>query len=55
MASAQYLHGHAGLYDMSPDAHPIIGATPIDGLYLAAGFGGAGFKKVPRSASASLS
>lgn len=47
MARSVYLHGHAGLYDMSPDAHPIIGATPIEGLYIAAGFSGAGFKKGP--------
>jgi sarcosine oxidase subunit beta len=47
MAKATYLHGHAGLYDMTPDAHPIIGPTGIDGLYLAAGFSGAGFKKGP--------
>ena len=47
MANATYLHGHAGLYDMTPDAHPIIGETGIDGLYLAAGFSGAGFKKGP--------
>jgi glycine/D-amino acid oxidase-like deaminating enzyme len=32
---------------MTPDAHPIIGTTPIEGLYLAAGFSGAGFKKGP--------
>ncbi len=47
MKKARYLHGHAGLYDMTPDAHPIIGGTGIDGLYLAAGFSGAGFKKGP--------
>jgi sarcosine oxidase subunit beta len=47
MSKAVYLHGHAGLYDMSPDAHPIIGKTPIEGLYIAAGFSGAGFKKGP--------
>ncbi|MER3438557.1 MAG: hypothetical protein C4346_13765, partial [Chloroflexota bacterium] len=47
MAGATYLHGHAGLYDMTPDAHPIIGSTGVDGLYLAAGFSGAGFKKGP--------
>jgi sarcosine oxidase subunit beta len=47
MKHARYLHGHAGLYDMSPDAHPIIGETGVDGLYLAAGFSGAGFKKAP--------
>jgi sarcosine oxidase subunit beta len=47
MAKAAYLHGHAGLYDMTPDAHPIIGETGVDGLYVAAGFSGAGFKKGP--------
>ena len=47
MKNARYLHGHAGLYDMTPDAHPIIGETGIEGLYLAAGFSGAGFKKAP--------
>jgi sarcosine oxidase subunit beta len=47
MRDAVYLHGHAGLYDMTPDAHPVIGAAGPDGLYLAAGFSGAGFKKGP--------
>jgi sarcosine oxidase subunit beta len=47
MALARYLHGHAALYDMSPDAHPIIGQTGVEGLYVAAGFSGAGFKKAP--------
>jgi sarcosine oxidase, subunit beta len=50
MANAAFLSGHAGLYDMTPDAHPIIGsaghAGPA-GLYLALGFSGAGFKKGP--------
>ena len=47
MKHARYVHGHAGLYDMTPDAHAIIGETGIEGLYLAAGFSGAGFKKAP--------
>jgi sarcosine oxidase subunit beta len=47
MKNARYLHGHAGLYDMTPDAHPFIGAAGVDGLYVAAGFSGAGFKKAP--------
>ena len=47
MARAAYLHGHAGLYDMTPDAHPIVGATGVAGLYVMAGFSGAGFKKGP--------
>ena len=50
MAGAAYLSGHAGLYDMTPDAHPIIGTAGRggpEGLYLAVGFSGAGFKKGP--------
>jgi sarcosine oxidase subunit beta len=47
MRHARYLHGHAGLYDMTPDAHPVIGAAGPQGLYVAAGFSGAGFKKGP--------
>ena len=47
MRHSRYLHGHAGLYDMTPDAHPVIGATGPDGLFVAAGFSGAGFKKGP--------
>ncbi len=47
MAGATYLHGHAGLYDMTPDGHPIIGPAGPDGLYLMLGFNGAGFKKGP--------
>ncbi len=48
MAAATPLYGHAGLYDMTPDAHPIIGPAPgVAGLYLCVGFSGAGFKKGP--------
>lgn len=44
---ASYLHGHAGIYDMSPDGHPIIGNSSLEGLMIVAGFSGAGFKKGP--------
>lgn len=48
MSAATYLYGHAGLYDMTPDAHPILDRAPgLDGLYLMLGFSGAGFKKGP--------
>jgi sarcosine oxidase, subunit beta len=48
MRAAGFLHGYSGLYDMTPDAHPVIGPAPgLDGLYLALGFSGAGFKKGP--------
>ncbi len=36
----------AGLYDMTPDAHPIIGHV-ADGLYAACGFSGHGFMQSP--------
>jgi sarcosine oxidase subunit beta len=36
----------AGLYDMTPDAHPIIGAIG-DGVYAACGFSGHGFMQSP--------
>jgi sarcosine oxidase subunit beta len=40
--------GWAGLYDVSADWQPVIGAAPgIDGLYCALGFSGHGFKLCP--------
>lgn len=37
----------AGLYEVTPDAHPIIGPTPIEGFYLITGFSGHGFMHGP--------
>jgi sarcosine oxidase subunit beta len=37
----------AGLYEVTPDAHPIFGATPVDGLYICSGFSGHGFMHGP--------
>ena len=37
----------AGLYEMTPDAHPIIGPTPVEGFYLLSGFSGHGFMQGP--------
>lgn len=39
----------AGLYENTPDAHPIYGATPIEGFYLVTGFSGHGFMHGPIS------
>jgi sarcosine oxidase subunit beta len=40
--------GHAALYDMTPDANPILGkSTKIKGLFYAVGFSGHGFKLSP--------
>ena len=45
-AAAPVGRAWAGLYDMTPDAHPIIG--PIrDDVYVAAGFSGHGFMQSP--------
>lgn len=39
---------YAGLYDVSPDDHAILGEVPeIQGLYLACGFSGHGFQHSP--------
>jgi sarcosine oxidase subunit beta len=37
----------AGLYEVTPDAHPIFGKTPVDGYYLVTGFSGHGFMHGP--------
>ena len=39
----------AGIIDVCPDASPIIGKTPIEGLYLNGGWGTGGFKAIPAS------
>ena len=42
------MRGFAGPYDITPDWNPIIGPCPgIDGLYLAVGWSGHGFKLSP--------
>ena len=48
MAGAGINRAWAGLYEMSPDAHPILGKVPEpEGLYLANGFSGHGFQHAP--------
>ena len=39
----------AGLYEVTPDAHPIYGSTAVEGFYLMAGFSGHGFMHGPIS------
>ncbi len=39
----------AGLYEVTPDAHPIFGGTPVEGLFLVTGFSGHGFMHGPIS------
>lgn len=38
---------YGGCYDVTPDYNPIIGRAPVDGLFLATGFSGHGFKISP--------
>jgi sarcosine oxidase subunit beta len=45
-ARAAIAEGWAGLYDMTPDAHPILGEV-TDGVYAACGFSGHGFMQSP--------
>ena len=37
----------AGLYEVTPDAHPIFGKTPVEGYYVVTGFSGHGFMHGP--------
>jgi sarcosine oxidase subunit beta len=45
-AEATIERSWAGLYDMTPDAHPILGEV-ADGVYAACGFSGHGFMQSP--------
>ncbi|MBB1040680.1 FAD-binding oxidoreductase, partial [Dietzia sp. Cai40] len=38
---------YVGAYDTTPDYNPVIGPSPVDGLFLAVGFSGHGFKMAP--------
>ena len=47
-ADAAWERGVSGLYDVTPDWHPILGWAPgLQGLYLAAGWSGHGLKLSP--------
>jgi sarcosine oxidase subunit beta len=50
-ARASLLRTWAGIVDVCPDASPIIGVTPIPGLFLNCGWGTGGFKATPGSGS----
>lgn len=46
--SALFINSYTGLYDVTPDWHPILGRVDnMSGLYLCAGFSGHGFKIAP--------
>ena len=48
LADASISHAWAGLYEMSPDGNPIVGAAEgVQGLFLINGFSGHGFQHSP--------
>jgi len=46
-ARAHLLRTWAGIVDVTPDASPIMGATPLSNLYVNSGWGTGGFKATP--------
>jgi len=46
-ARAAVVGGHTGPIDLTPDLCAIIGPAPYEGLFLAVGMSGSGFKKAP--------
>ncbi|HEX4521510.1 MAG TPA: sarcosine oxidase subunit beta family protein [Gaiellaceae bacterium] len=46
---ARVLRTWAGIVDVCPDASPIVGLTPVEGLFLNCGWGTGGFKATPAS------
>jgi sarcosine oxidase subunit beta len=48
-AGARVLRTWAGIVDVCPDASPIVGPTPVGGLYVNCGWGTGGFKATPGS------
>jgi glycine/D-amino acid oxidase-like deaminating enzyme len=48
LGEAGIVRGVTGVYDMTPDARPLLGEVPgVAGLFLVAGFSGMGFKISP--------
>jgi sarcosine oxidase, subunit beta len=47
LTEASIASTYAGCYDVTPDFNPVISETPLEGLVVAAGFSGHGFKISP--------
>lgn len=47
LESASLVSHWAGLYEVTPDAHPIFGKTSLEGFYVCGGFSGHGFMHGP--------
>ncbi len=52
LAEARVHRGWGGLYEVTPDHKPLIGATPLPGLWLCCGFSGHGFMHAPAAGMA---
>jgi sarcosine oxidase subunit beta len=50
LADAPIVHYWSGLYEMTPDEHPILGKTQVEGFLCACGFSGHGFMHAPMAA-----
>ncbi len=46
-AGLSWLRQWAGMVDYTPDHSPIMGMTPVSGLYISGGWGSYGFKAIP--------
>lgn len=47
LAKVKLLRHWGGIVDVTPDSSPIIGPSPVPGLYLNCGWGTGGFKAIP--------
>ncbi len=47
LSRLRVLRQWAGIADISPDTSPIMGLTPVDGLFVSAGWGTGGYKAIP--------
>ena len=47
LSAAALATSYAGCYDVTPDYNPVISPSPIDGMWICAGFSGHGYKISP--------
>ncbi len=47
LSRARFMRQWAGMTDVVHDSSPIIGKSPVDGIYLNCGWGTGGFKAIP--------
>jgi glycine/D-amino acid oxidase-like deaminating enzyme len=47
LSRARLSSSYAGCYDVTPDYNPVISASPLEGLWICAGFSGHGYKISP--------